>query len=80
MTREEQKKLIGRMRRIAGQIRALEQAVERNGSEDVVNQFLASIAALKSSLRYYLEKQLLGEKPLSADDRALLARLINRVD
>jgi DNA-binding FrmR family transcriptional regulator len=80
MTREEQKKLVGRLRRIAGQIRALEQAVERENSENVTNQFLASIAALKGSLRFYLERELLGTDQLSEPDRALLARLLNRVD
>lgn len=80
MTLEEQKKMIGRLRRVAGQIRALEQAVEREATEDVVNQLLAATAALKGSLRFYIEHQLLGGKELSPADRELLGRLINRVD
>lgn len=80
MTREEQKKMIGRLRRVAGQIRALEQTVEREVTEDVVNQLLAAAAALKGSLRFYIEKQLLDGKQLSPADRELLGRLINRVD
>jgi DNA-binding FrmR family transcriptional regulator len=79
MNANDQKKLVGRLRRVAGQIRALEQQLDAE-PEVVTNQFLAAIAAMKSTVRFYLEKRVLERESLSSTDRQLLARLINRVD
>jgi len=80
MTAGQQKKLLGRLRRIAGQVRALELAMGKPDTEVTANQFLAVIAATKAGLRFYLEARILGQEEISQSDRALIARLLNRVD
>ena len=79
MSEENRKKLVARLRRVAGQIRALEGEI-KGEPDKVVNQFLAVIAASKAVLRYYLEVALLEKPELSVGDRQLLAKLLNRVD
>lgn len=78
MKAEQQKKLVGRLRRAAGQIRAIEGSLNED-AEVVINQLLAVVAASKASLRFYVEEELLTKSELSVDDRLLLARLVDRI-
>lgn len=78
MSPENQKKLVGRLRRVAGQVRALEAAVGRREPEDVTNQLLAVIAGSKASLRFYIEQEILSGETIGQKDRALLARLLEQ--
>ncbi len=78
MTIDDQKKLIGRLRRVAGQVRALEQSIASEDPDSVANQLLAVIAASRACLRFYAEKQILIREDLSQSDRALLARLLEK--
>ncbi len=78
MKAEQQKKLVGRLRRVAGQIRAIEGSLNED-AEVVINQLLAVVAASKASLRFYVEGELLKKSELSAHDRQLLARLVDRI-
>ncbi len=78
MTVEERKKLVGRLRRIAGQVRSLEQQLDRD-PDQTINQILAVSAAMQACLRFYAEKRLLTSDELSDSDRRLLSRLLGRV-
>lgn len=80
MTIEQQKKLVARLRRLAGQVRALEGTLRSSESEVVVNQFLAVNAASKAALRLYLEWEVLAGEGVSSEQRRLLVKLLGRVD
>lgn len=77
MKTEDVQKLRARFRRLAGQVRALEEKIEED-PETFVRQVEAVIAASRASLRFYVEARLLSDEALSKNDRALLARLIEK--
>lgn len=79
MNSEDQKRLVGRLRRIAGQVRALEQTLNARDPEAVTNQMLAVVAATQASLRFYIERAVLAKEALTDAERKLLTQLINRV-
>jgi DNA-binding FrmR family transcriptional regulator len=78
MEDETERKLVSRLRRLAGQIRALEIALTRDDQELVITQFEAVIAAAKASLTLYLSAELLIKPELSDTDRKTLDRLIKK--
>jgi len=78
MKPENQQKLVARLRRLAGQARTLEVTLARRDPEKFIGQLEATIAAAKASLRFYLEQELLSKDELSARERKLLARLIEK--
>ncbi|QQG49648.1 MAG: metal-sensing transcriptional repressor [Candidatus Berkelbacteria bacterium] len=78
MDKQTQQQLIARLRRIEGQVRALETSVGHDSADKVVTQLQAIIAANRAALRFYLQEKLLVQEKLSTEDRRLLARIIDR--
>lgn len=78
MDNETQKQLIARLRRLEGQVRALEVSIARDEADRVVTQLQAVIAASRATLRHYLEVKLLSEAILNESAKRLLARVIEK--
>ncbi len=78
MRDEDKQRIRARLRRIAGQVRALEETVGQDDSSKFIGQLEAVIAAGKASLRFYVERKMLSGEELSGEDRQLLARLVEK--
>lgn len=78
MKDEDRQKIRARLRRIAGQVRALEEATSQDDAGKFIGQLEAVIAASKASLRFYIERKMLSAEELSSEDRKLLARLVEK--
>lgn len=77
MTEDDKRRLQGRLRRIVGQISALDKAVDGD-PERFVTQLEAVIAAGKASLRFYVGRRLINSETIGPSERKLLARLIEK--
>lgn len=75
ITNEQQKKLYGRLSRISGQVRALERLIAKNDHAQVIAQFEAAIAALKSAMTSYLTDEILAGDINQADKEILVRQL-----
>lgn len=74
----EQRKLIARLHRLAGQVRSLEELIVKRDNLQAIGQFEAVIAAAKASLVYYLEAGLLIDSDIDGQERKQLLRLIRK--
>lgn len=78
MRDQEQRKLIARLHRLAGQVRSLEGLIVKQDNQQAIGQFEAVIAAAKASLTYYLEAELLTDRDLGDQEKKQLLRLIRK--
>lgn len=78
MENADKQKLTARLRRLAGQVRALELSLAENEPEKFVSQLEAVIGAARASLNFYVEKRLVTGK-INPTDRALLLRLLSKI-
>jgi len=76
MTEQEEKQLISRLRRLAGQARSLETALAGGDNAMFVGQMEAVIAAGRAALSQFTQVKLLGSD--EPEDRKLLARIIRK--
>lgn len=73
---EQERKLVGRIHRLEGQVRALERVLAGDDYIQSITQFEAVIAAAKAALNEYIEIALADENlPLQAKQK-IIERLI----
>lgn len=78
MNEQEQRKLLNRLQRLAGQVRSLQNLVIKNDQPQVITQLEAVIASAKSTLVAYLQVELLSKEELTEVDRQTLQRLLTK--
>ena len=78
MNEEEKRKAIARIRRMAGQVRSLEELLLTESNVNFVIQLEAVIAAAKGLLTYFTVEDLKKKEKLSETDIKILTRLIKK--
>jgi len=77
MTEQEQRQMIARIRRLAGQARALEPALTAKDTVQVTIQLEAVIAAARATLAYFAEVELMNSD--APGHRQALQRLLKKL-
>lgn len=73
-----QRKLVSRLRRVAGQVNGLEVLLAKGDTAMIASQFEAAIGALKASYVSYLQT-LLDKEALEISDRNELKRILRKL-
>lgn len=71
-------RLVGRVRRIRGQVQALEVLLETDKSEQFIMQLRAAVAGLRSLLATYADAEILDGETISPSQKALLRQLLEK--
>lgn len=79
ITEENARKLVARLHRLEGQVRALEKLVAGGDAVKTISQFEAVVAAAKASLLFYVDSQFLDQENLSPVERKTLKRLFRKL-
>ena len=73
---EKERKLVGRIHRLEGQVRALERVLAADDYIQTITQFEAVIAAAKASLAEYVEIALTDSAVAIETKQKIIARLV----